>query len=135
MRLKQRSTVVLPQPDGPMNAVISFLRIAHVDVADRPERAVVDVEIVDVEDHGRLGARVDARARRLGRGIAATGAVRGVDGRRMPLVGTGSDMSVGFLGRRVGRPIAGRERSTASTASRVAEATGSDDIGPPTSVA
>ena len=24
MRLKQRSTVVLPQPDGPMNAVISL---------------------------------------------------------------------------------------------------------------
>ena len=27
MRLKQRSTVVLPQPDGPMNAVISCWRI------------------------------------------------------------------------------------------------------------
>ncbi len=26
MRLRQRSTVVLPQPDGPMNAVISVLR-------------------------------------------------------------------------------------------------------------
>ena len=24
IRLKRRSTVVLPQPDGPMNAVISF---------------------------------------------------------------------------------------------------------------
>ena len=30
MRLKQRSTVVLPQPDGPMNAVISLLRIVEV---------------------------------------------------------------------------------------------------------
>ena len=30
MRLRQRSTVVLPQPDGPMNAVISFLRIFSV---------------------------------------------------------------------------------------------------------
>ena len=27
MRLKHRSTVVLPQPDGPMNAVISCLLI------------------------------------------------------------------------------------------------------------
>jgi hypothetical protein len=30
MRLRQRSTVVLPQPDGPMNAVISFVRIARL---------------------------------------------------------------------------------------------------------
>ena len=30
IRLKQRSTVVLPQPDGPMNAVIWFLRICRV---------------------------------------------------------------------------------------------------------
>ncbi len=30
MRLKQRSTVVLPQPEGPMRAVISFWRIARV---------------------------------------------------------------------------------------------------------
>ena len=29
MRLKQRSTVVLPQPDGPMNAVTSCLRIGR----------------------------------------------------------------------------------------------------------
>ena len=30
MRLKQRSTVVLPQPEGPMRAVISCSRIARV---------------------------------------------------------------------------------------------------------
>ena len=30
IRLRQRSTVVLPQPDGPMNEVISFLRIRIV---------------------------------------------------------------------------------------------------------
>ena len=28
MRLKHRSTVVLPQPDGPMNAVISCLAMS-----------------------------------------------------------------------------------------------------------
>ena len=38
MRLKQRSTVVLPQPDGPMNAVISCWRIVQVDVAHGAER-------------------------------------------------------------------------------------------------
>jgi hypothetical protein len=27
MRLRQRSTVLLPQPEGPMKAVIEFLRI------------------------------------------------------------------------------------------------------------
>ena len=30
MRLKQRSTVVLPQPDGPMKAVISCWRMLMV---------------------------------------------------------------------------------------------------------
>ena len=54
IRLKQRSTVVLPQPDGPMNAVISCWRIVEVDVAHGPERAVVDREVLDVE-HDRRG--------------------------------------------------------------------------------
>ena len=36
MRLKQRSTVVLPQPDGPMNAVISCC--VDVDVTSRTAR-------------------------------------------------------------------------------------------------
>ena len=49
MRLKQRSTVVLPQPDGPMNAVISCWLIVDVHVAHGPEGAVVDVEVGDVE--------------------------------------------------------------------------------------
>jgi hypothetical protein len=30
MRLRQRSTVLLPQPDGPMKAVIAFLLIGIV---------------------------------------------------------------------------------------------------------
>ena len=29
MRLKQRNTVLLPHPDGPMNAVISLARISR----------------------------------------------------------------------------------------------------------
>ena len=41
MRLKQRSSVDLPQPDGPMKAVMRFLRDVQVDVADGPEVAVV----------------------------------------------------------------------------------------------
>ena len=41
IRLKQRSTVVLPQPDGPMNAVISCCRTSSVDLAHGAERAVV----------------------------------------------------------------------------------------------
>ena len=57
MRLKQRSTVVLPQPEGPMNAVISLLVDVDVDVADGPEVAVVDVEVLDVEHD--LAARRD----------------------------------------------------------------------------
>ena len=50
IRLKQRSTVVLPQPDGPMNAVISCWRIDQGDVAHRPEVAVEDRQVADVED-------------------------------------------------------------------------------------
>ena len=35
MRLRQRSTVVLPQPDGPMNAVISLRGDVEVTLAHR----------------------------------------------------------------------------------------------------
>ena len=61
MRLKQRSTVVLPQPDGPMKAVISCWRISKRDVAHGPEVAVVDVEVLDVEDDRSTGVlrRID----------------------------------------------------------------------------
>ena len=30
MRFRHRSTVVFPQPDGPINAVISFLRMSRL---------------------------------------------------------------------------------------------------------
>ena len=55
--MKQRSTVVLPQPDGPMKAVISCLWIVDVHVADGAEGAVVDAQPRDVEDDlgGGLG--------------------------------------------------------------------------------
>ena len=53
IRLRQRSTVVLPQPDGPMNAVISFFAEHEVHVANGTERAVVDLEVAQFE-HGRL---------------------------------------------------------------------------------
>ena len=35
MRLKQRMNVLLPQPDGPMNAVTKFLRTSSVDALER----------------------------------------------------------------------------------------------------
>ena len=62
MRLKQRSRVDLPQPDGPMNAVMRFFGMSMVDVADGPEVAVVGVEVRDLEDDARLGAGVVALA-------------------------------------------------------------------------
>ena len=50
MRLKQRSTVVLPQPDGPMSAVMWLVGIGKRHVADGPEIAVVDVEVAYIEN-------------------------------------------------------------------------------------
>ena len=77
MRLKQRMKVLLPQPDGPMNAVTKFLRTWSVDALEREVAAVADGEAGDVEHHlapaavdrllgGELAdpAGVDARARR-----------------------------------------------------------------------
>ena len=75
MRLKQRSTVVLPQPDGPMKAVISWRRTGAFDVAHGPEVAVVDVEVLDVEHD--LGVAL-GRLRRRGRAAHRVGLV-GVD--------------------------------------------------------
>ena len=63
IRLRQRRTVVLPHPDGPMNEVISFLRMLHRDLAHGAERAVVHLEVVELEHRGRRGVRL------LGRGI------------------------------------------------------------------
>ena len=54
VRLKQRRTVDLPQPEGPMNAVISLRPDLQVDSADGPEVAVEDVQALHVED--RRGA-------------------------------------------------------------------------------
>ena len=45
IRLRQRSTVDLPQPDGPISAVISLLPIDQGDLGDGAEVAVVDVDV------------------------------------------------------------------------------------------
>ena len=67
IRFRQRSTVDLPQPDGPISAVISLRAEGQVDVVHGVEVAVVDVEVrasitgrVDVGDV-RRGARSSAR--------------------------------------------------------------------------
>jgi len=49
-RLKHRSTVVLPQPDGPMNEVISFLRIVIVTSRGREQIEERQVEMLDWAD-------------------------------------------------------------------------------------
>ena len=37
MRLKERRKVLLPQPEGPISAVISFFKIGDRDVSHGPE--------------------------------------------------------------------------------------------------
>ena len=54
IRLKHRSTVVLPQPDGPMKAVISVAPHVQLDVAHGPERPVVDGQVLHLEDRGTV---------------------------------------------------------------------------------
>ena len=49
IRLKQRSTVVLPQPDGPMNAVISCRRTCRFTSRTARNASVVDAEVTYVE--------------------------------------------------------------------------------------
>ena len=56
MRLKVRSRVDLPQPDGPMKAVTLLLGDVEVDVLQRLEAAVVEVEVAHRE-LGLLGQR------------------------------------------------------------------------------
>ena len=63
MRLKVRSSVDLPQPDGPMNAVTLLLGDVEVDVLQRVEPAVVEIEVA----HRDLGASRSARATLAGR--------------------------------------------------------------------
>ena len=64
MRLRQRSTVVLPQPDGPMNAVISWRRDLEVDVA-RPRG-----------DAAVAGPRGSASSKTSSRGFSAGSSAR-----------------------------------------------------------
>jgi hypothetical protein len=45
MRLKVRSSVLLPQPDGPMKAVTLLLGDVQVDALQRVELAVVEVQV------------------------------------------------------------------------------------------
>ena len=49
MRLKQRMNVLLPHPDGPMNAVTVFLWTSSVDALERDLPAVGDAEVGDRE--------------------------------------------------------------------------------------
>ena len=57
MRFSVRSTVVLPHPDGPMNARDLVLVDGQRDVRDGPEGAVVDRDVLRVEDEvARSGA-------------------------------------------------------------------------------
>src|SRR5579862_9187863 len=69
IRFSVRSTVVLPHPDGPMNAVMSFSWMVR-DIRYGPERPVVARDVPRVEDRrtrriGGCGARLPQR-RRLG---------------------------------------------------------------------
>ena len=55
IRLRQRRNVLLPQPDGPMIAVISLRADVEADAVDRAVRAVVDGGVADLEhDLGRF---------------------------------------------------------------------------------
>ena len=80
MRLSARSTVVLPQPDGPMKAEISLRATSRCHVGDRAEAAVVHLDVAEVEDDfalavgtlagGVLGTRFHAVDRRPTRAVA-----------------------------------------------------------------
>ena len=73
-RSKQRMKVILPQPDGPMNAVTCVLDDVHRHVREGEELAVVDVHVVDSR---RRRPRIERRralagaARCAGRGSFA----------------------------------------------------------------
>ena len=49
IRLSVRRNVLLPQPDGPMNAVTTFGWILMRDVFERPLGAVVEGQVIDVD--------------------------------------------------------------------------------------
>ena len=50
MRLKQRMNVLLPQPDGPISAVISPRLDLERDVLDRDGARIANRDVPDVED-------------------------------------------------------------------------------------
>ena len=50
MRLRHRSTVVFPQPDGPMNAVISLAATSRSTSRTARCAAVVHLEVAELED-------------------------------------------------------------------------------------
>ena len=62
MRLKLRSSVLLPHPDGPMIAVILFFGTWSADVAHRPERAVEARQLVELEDDLVVGRIIGVRS-------------------------------------------------------------------------
>ena len=72
MRLSTRSSVDLPQPDGPMKAVTLLAIERQADVLQRARVAVIEVEIADRRSFlqaGRIGRRVGDRA-----GLGGSGA-------------------------------------------------------------
>ena len=57
MRLKMRSSVDLPQPDGPMKAVTRLVPSDEVDVLQRMVLAVIEVEVARGDLRGGIGTR------------------------------------------------------------------------------
>ena len=75
MRLSVRRNVLLPQPDGPMNAVTTCGWMRMRDVLQRPLVAVEEVQRVDFDLAGGVGVgRVAAAATRGRRVMERTGA-------------------------------------------------------------
>ena len=49
MRLRVLSSVLLPQPDGPINAVMCVARNAQVDVLERMKSSVIQIEVFNFQ--------------------------------------------------------------------------------------
>ena len=60
MRLSTRSSVDLPQPDGPMKAVTLFAIERHADVFQRAMVAVEEIEVADRDLFGQTAVRSTA---------------------------------------------------------------------------
>ena len=67
MRLNTRSRVLLPQPEGPMKAVTFSLRDLQVDLLQRLELAVVEIEVA----HDILGFSPAATRTRVSMGLSS----------------------------------------------------------------